>query len=154
MKKNHPAHIIRVAERKQLCNIIGWGVVFSDATMDGLRSQDAESAAEIEPAGRAWQHARMNHGYGIEQPGEHTHTPHRTPVRYLVLIDAAGSSIARLYLATRELAAEFDGGTEEVARMTRGLSPSKGAEGPEWDQALEGHSSAERRAAGVYTLDV
>lgn len=96
----------------------------------------------------------MNHGFGIEAPGEHTHAPHRQPPRYLVVIDAAGSSVARLFLDTREQVAEIDAGAEEVALMTRGLEPARGAQGPEWDRALQGHSAAERGAADVYTLDV
>ena len=50
--------------------------------------------------------------------------------------------------------AEFDASTEETALMTRGLVPATGATGPEWDQALKGHSAAERAAAEVYTLDI
>ena len=96
----------------------------------------------------------MNHGYGIEAPGEHAHTPHRKPARYLVVIDGGGSAIAKLFIDTRELVGEFDAGAEEVALMTRGLQPAKGADGPEWDRALEGHSAKERRAAEVYTLEV
>ncbi len=96
----------------------------------------------------------MSQGYGIEAPGEHTHTPHRKPARYLMVIDSAGSTIARLFLATRELVGEFDAGTEEVSQMTRGITPSAGATGPEWDRALEGHSAAERGAAEIYTLDI
>jgi hypothetical protein len=52
------------------------------------------------------------------------------------------------------LAGEFDASTEEVAQMTSGLVPARGADGPEWDRALEGHSVTERRGAEVYTLDV
>jgi hypothetical protein len=96
----------------------------------------------------------MNHGYGIESPGEHAHTPHRKPARYLVVIDGGGSAVAKLFVDTRELVAEFDAGAEEVALMTRGLQPAKGADGPPWDRALEGHSAKERAAADVYTLDV
>ena len=96
----------------------------------------------------------MNHGFGIESRGEHTRTPHRKPARYLVLIDAGGSAIARLFLDTRELVAEFDAGAEEVSMMTQGLKPAKGAEGPEWNRALEGHTAAERSVADVYTLHV
>lgn len=96
----------------------------------------------------------MNHGFGIESPAQHAHTPHRKPPRYLVVIDAAGSAIARFFLETREQVAEIDAGAEEVALMTRGRMPSKDAQGAEWDRALQGHSAAERRAADVYTLDV
>lgn len=96
----------------------------------------------------------MSQGYGIEPPAAHRHTEHRPRTRYLVIIDAGGSTIARLFLDSREPVTEFDAGTEEVALMTQGLRPAKGAEGAEWDRALEGHSTAERTAADVYTLDV
>jgi hypothetical protein len=96
----------------------------------------------------------MSQGFGGESPRAHTQTSHRKPARYLVVIDAGGFVVARLFLDTRELVAEFDAGTEEAAQMTAGLVPIKGADGPEWDRALEGHSAAERRAAEVYTLDV
>jgi hypothetical protein len=58
----------------------------------------------------------------------------------------------RLFLGTREQVAEFDGGSEETTQMMAGLVPTKGADGPEWDRALEGHSTAERSAADVYAL--
>ena len=96
----------------------------------------------------------MGQGFGIESPGAHRHTLYRAPVRYLVLIDAGGSRLARLYLATHEQVAEFDAGTEEVAQMTQGIRPAVGALGPEWNPALDGHSAAERGAAEVYTLDI
>lgn len=81
-------------------------------------------------------------------------SPHRHPARYLLVIDSGGTTVVRLFTATRENAGEFDAGTEEVAQMIRGLRPSKGASGSEWDHALEGHSADERDAAEVYTLDV
>ena len=96
----------------------------------------------------------MSQGLGGEAPRLHTHTAHRPPARYLVLIGAGGVSVARLFLATREQVAEFDASTEETAQMASGLVPAQVAGGPEWDQALQGHSIAERRAADVYTLDV
>ena len=94
----------------------------------------------------------MEHGFGIEAPGEHAHTLHRKPSRYLVVIDSAGSTIARLFLETREQVAEVDAGAEEIALMTRGLRPTRSALGAEWDRALQGHTTAERRSADVYTL--
>ena len=96
----------------------------------------------------------MSQNYGIEAPSAHTHAAHRKPARYLVVIDAAGSIIARLFIDTRELVAEFDAATEEVAVMTKGLTPARSGLEPEWDRALAGHSAAERAAADVYTLDV
>ena len=96
----------------------------------------------------------MSQDFGRERPRAHQQTSHRKPARYLVVIDSGGFVVARLFLETRELVAEFDAGTEEAAQMMAGLVPTRGAEGPEWDRALEGHSAAERRAAEVYTLDV
>ena len=96
----------------------------------------------------------MSQNYGTEAPRAHTQTTHRSPARYLVVIDAGGSTVARLFLDTREPAGEFDAGTEEATQMTAGLVPSRGANGPEWDRALEGHSAAQRSAAEVYTLEL
>ncbi|WP_280154837.1 hypothetical protein [Piscinibacter sp. XHJ-5] len=96
----------------------------------------------------------MSQTYGSESPRAPRQTSHRKPARYLVVIESGGFILARLFLDTREQVAEFDAATEEAAQMMAGLSPTKGAEGPEWDKALEGHSVAERRAADVYTLDV
>lgn len=96
----------------------------------------------------------MSQGFGSESPRAHAQTTHRPPARFLVLIDAGGSAVARLFLDTREQVAEFDAGTEEVAAMTLGLLPATGAEAAQWNRALEGHNTAERVAALVYTLDV
>jgi len=96
----------------------------------------------------------MNQGFGIEPPSAHHHSPLQQPVRYVVIIDAGGSMVARLFLASRELVAEIDAGTEEVVQMTQGLASSRDAGSAEWDRALAGHSSSERAAAEVYTLDV
>jgi hypothetical protein len=97
----------------------------------------------------------MDHGFGIESPGAHHPPPHQQqPVRYVVIIDAGGSMVARLFLATRELAGEFDAGAEEIVQMTQGLRPERAAAGPEWDRALAGHNAVERSLAEVYTLDV
>jgi hypothetical protein len=103
---------------------------------------------------RAWHHVGMNQGFGSESPRQHAQAPHRKATRYLVVIDAGGSAVARLFLDTREQVAEFDAGTEEATQMTLGLVPMIGAHGAEWDRALEGHSALERSAAAVYTLDI
>ena len=106
-------------------------------------------------AGRdPWHHQRMSQGFGNESPRAHAQTAHRRPARYLLLIDAGGSTVARLFLDTHELVAEFDAGTEEVAQMTHGLAATQDATGAAWDRALEGHSAAERRSAQVYRLSV
>lgn len=96
----------------------------------------------------------MEQGYGIAAHAAHQVDEHRAPARYLVIIDAGGTMVARLFLATRQPVAEFDAGSEEVAVMTQGLAASRGADGPEWDEALAGHNRHERAAADVYALDV
>lgn len=54
MKKQDPEHSISVVERNRPYDTFGWGVVFSDATMEAMRVWDPESAAEIEDAFNHW----------------------------------------------------------------------------------------------------
>ncbi|BBE74664.1 bifunctional salicylyl-CoA 5-hydroxylase/oxidoreductase [Oharaeibacter diazotrophicus] len=54
MKKADPAHRVTVIERNRPYDTFGWGVVFSDATMENMRIWDPESAAEIEQAFNHW----------------------------------------------------------------------------------------------------
>lgn len=96
----------------------------------------------------------MNHGYGMEAHNRHEPTTLREVSRYLVVIESAGSVLARLFLDTRVQVAEFDASTQETSSMTNGLISVKGAQGAEWDVALAGHSKAERAAAQVYTLSI
>lgn len=96
----------------------------------------------------------MSEDYGIQPPGQHRQTTHQPPARYLVVIDFGGVSIARLFDASRVQVARFDGGSEEVAVMAKGLQPARSGAATEWDAALEGHSHAERENAELYTLDV
>ncbi|MCX8997138.1 bifunctional salicylyl-CoA 5-hydroxylase/oxidoreductase [Rhizobiaceae bacterium BDR2-2] len=54
MKKLHPEHSITVVERNRPYDTFGWGVVFSDATMEAMKVWDDESAAEIQDAFNHW----------------------------------------------------------------------------------------------------
>jgi anthraniloyl-CoA monooxygenase len=54
MKKQNPAHSIVVIERNRPYDTFGWGVVFSDATMQSMRQWDPQTAAEIESAFNHW----------------------------------------------------------------------------------------------------
>jgi hypothetical protein len=96
----------------------------------------------------------MSQTFGMEAPRGNVKTPHRLPVRYLMLIDSGGSMVARLFLENRELAAEFDATAEEVTAMTQGMQPQRGALGSEWDIALQGHNVDERASAMLYTITV
>jgi len=54
MKQLNAAHHIRVVERNRPYDTFGWGVVFSDATLDNMRQWDAPSARAIEVAFNHW----------------------------------------------------------------------------------------------------
>ena len=79
---------------------------------------------------------------------------HKTPVKYLILIETDGAMVARLFDAERRHVSDIDASSEEVAVMTTGLSPQASGHRDEWAAALAGHNAAERSAARVYTLDV
>ena len=54
MKKQNPEHQVTVVERNRPFDTFGWGVVFSDATMQSMRKWDPETAATIEDAFNHW----------------------------------------------------------------------------------------------------
>lgn len=54
MKRQHPAHHITVVERNRAFDTFGWGVVFSDATMQSMRQWDPQTAETIEVAFNHW----------------------------------------------------------------------------------------------------
>jgi anthraniloyl-CoA monooxygenase len=54
LKKHDPAHSVTVLERNAPTDAFGWGVVFSEQTLQNLRSADAESYAEITRAFARW----------------------------------------------------------------------------------------------------
>ena len=54
MKKLQPTHDVTVVERNKPYDTFGWGVVFSDATMDNMRVWDPATAATIQQAFNHW----------------------------------------------------------------------------------------------------
>jgi len=76
------------------------------------------------------------------------------PAKFLVVIDSAGEMVARMFDENRRLIVDFDASSSEVAVMTQGLVPARGATDAAWHEALKGHSERERQQAEVYTLDV
>jgi anthraniloyl-CoA monooxygenase len=54
MKRLNAAHDITVVERNRPYDTFGWGVVFSDATMDNMRQWDRETADAIEASFAHW----------------------------------------------------------------------------------------------------
>jgi hypothetical protein len=76
------------------------------------------------------------------------------PVKYLVLIEAAGAPTARLFDAEQAHILDIDATSEEVADMTSGHTPAHDGAESRWDKPLQGHTSQERRAAQIFTLDI
>jgi anthraniloyl-CoA monooxygenase len=54
MKMRDPRHDVTVVERNKPYDTFGWGVVFSDQTMENMRREDPASAAEIADAFNHW----------------------------------------------------------------------------------------------------
>jgi anthraniloyl-CoA monooxygenase len=54
LKKANPLWDITVVERNRPDDTFGWGIVFSDRTMDGFKNADEETHAEITRAFRHW----------------------------------------------------------------------------------------------------
>src|SRR5512143_3897520 len=78
MKKRDRAHAITVSERDGPNDTFGWGIVFSQRTMDLLHDNDGETYAQILGASEQWEHTiaihqgetirvRGNRFYGIRR---------------------------------------------------------------------------------------
>ena len=70
MKLRDPAHDIVVFERNDPGDTFGWGVVFSDQTMENLHANDPESASAIEAGFSRWDDIDVHiHGETITSSG-------------------------------------------------------------------------------------
>ncbi len=54
MKQINPAHDVTVVERNRPYDTFGWGVVFSDATLENMRAWDPATAREVEQSFNHW----------------------------------------------------------------------------------------------------
>jgi anthraniloyl-CoA monooxygenase len=71
MKQQDPSHEIVVVERNLPYDTFGWGVVFSDATMDNMRVWDAPTAAAIEQAFNHWDDIELHFKGRVIRSGGH-----------------------------------------------------------------------------------
>lgn len=71
MKMRHPAHDITIVERNRAYDTFGWGVVFSDATMDNMRQWDPVTAAEIQQAFNHWDDIELHFKDEVIRSGGH-----------------------------------------------------------------------------------
>lgn len=70
MKLRDPRHDVVVFERNDSGDTFGWGVVFSDQTMENLRANDPKSADEIEAGFAHWDDIDVHiHGQTITSSG-------------------------------------------------------------------------------------
>jgi anthraniloyl-CoA monooxygenase len=71
MKQLDPTHRIVVVERNRPYDTFGWGVVFSDATLDNMRAWDAPTADAIERAFNHWDDIELHIGGERVRSGGH-----------------------------------------------------------------------------------
>ncbi|WER47008.1 bifunctional salicylyl-CoA 5-hydroxylase/oxidoreductase [Cupriavidus sp. WKF15] len=71
MKLQDPANEVIVVERNRPYDTFGWGVVFSDATMDNLKQADPVSAVEINEAFNHWDDIDIHIGGRTIRSGGH-----------------------------------------------------------------------------------
>ncbi len=71
MKQLNPAHDITVVERNKPYDTFGWGVVFSDATMDNMRAWDAPTAEVIQKAFNHWDDIELHFKGQVIRSGGH-----------------------------------------------------------------------------------
>jgi anthraniloyl-CoA monooxygenase len=71
MKQQNPAHDITVVERNRPYDTFGWGVVFSDQTMEHMRQWDRATADEIEQSFNHWDDIELHIKGHVIRSGGH-----------------------------------------------------------------------------------
>jgi anthraniloyl-CoA monooxygenase len=71
MKQQNPAHDITVVERNRPYDTFGWGVVFSDATMDNMRRCDPVTADQVQQAFNHWDDIELRFQGEVIRSGGH-----------------------------------------------------------------------------------
>jgi len=71
MKKLGPQHDITVVERNKPYDTFGWGVVFSDQTLDNMRQWDIETANEVQQAFNHWDDIELHFKDRVIRSGGH-----------------------------------------------------------------------------------
>jgi len=71
MKKLGAHHDITVVERNKPYDTFGWGVVFSDQTLENMRQWDPETAAEVQQAFNHWDDIELHFKGRVIRSGGH-----------------------------------------------------------------------------------
>ena len=70
-KKSDPSREVVVVERNAPDDTFGWGVVFSEATLENLLEADAETFAEIGKTFATWDHVDIHYQGEVVRTGGH-----------------------------------------------------------------------------------
>ncbi|WP_299511342.1 FAD-dependent monooxygenase, partial [uncultured Limnohabitans sp.] len=71
MKKLGPHHDITVVERNKPYDTFGWGVVFSDQTLENMRHWDIDTANEVQQAFNHWDDIELHFKDRVIRSGGH-----------------------------------------------------------------------------------
>ena len=71
MKLRDPSHDILVVERNKPNDTFGWGVVFSDQTMEGLEANDPLSAEQVQDEFAHWDNIDVHYRGQVVTSGGH-----------------------------------------------------------------------------------
>ena len=70
-KRLDPAHDVRVYERNAADDTFGFGVVFSDETLEGIEAADPETFAELAPLFARWAEIDVHYQGEVVTSGGH-----------------------------------------------------------------------------------
>ena len=71
MKKLDPQHDVTVVERNKPYDTFGWGVVFSDQTMEHMRQWDPKTAEQVKQAFNHWDDIELHFKGSVIRSGGH-----------------------------------------------------------------------------------
>ncbi len=71
MKLQHPEHDITIYERNKPYDTFGWGVVFSDQTMENMQIWDSPTAIEIQKSFNHWDDIELHFKNEVVRSGGH-----------------------------------------------------------------------------------
>ena len=120
LKKHDPSHQVTVLERNGSTDAYGWGVVFSEQTLENLRSADAESYAAITRSFARWDDIDVHvKGRTITSSGHGF-----SGIARRTLLDILQQRAQALGVDVR-----FHTNVDDVASFTRGADVIVGADG-------------------------
>ena len=121
MKQQDPAHEIVVVERNLPYDTFGWGVVFSDATMDNMRAWDPPTAAAIEQAFNHWDDIELHFKGRVIRSGGHGFVGIGRK-RLLNILQARCEELGVELVFSREVASAFEFADADLVIASDGIN--------------------------------